>query len=349
LIKAQSFHTPTSLRDFYRYIRIDFHSHYGHEYYCPVSLLRVYGLTHLEQWKWDIWEEESHKLARAQAQAFSSIAEPLPISSGGSELNKFMDELEAQNIPSAYSLDTPLPTAKVPSTAHTSLSNSQTSKGVIRTSSSVSPSFQSMASSPAIIHTDSATMQQPTSSATSKSVSSSETSVTSSFDPAISSTASLSSNESSSTQSSHLISSEVSHTSNIEASSTQSSSSHHGPSVNTLSTALPTLSTPPPVGSSGESIYRTIMTRLTLLEANHSLYSRYVEEQTAGVREVLRRLGEDVGRLQSIVSSTGATLNNVSHASLRVAYKHKCISAQFTSGKDNGFVWSSNTVNYFRE
>ncbi|KAG2121548.1 UNC-like C-terminal-domain-containing protein [Suillus cothurnatus] len=281
---VQSFHTPTSLRDFYRYIRIDFHSHYGHEYYCPVSLLRVYGLTHLEQWKWDIWEEESHKLARAQAQVFSSIAEPLPI-----------------KYTFCISLDTPLPTTKAPSTAHTSLSNSQANKGLIRTSSSVSPSFQSMASSPAIIHTDSAIMQQPTSSATSKSVSSSETSITSSFDPAISSTASLSSNESSSTQSSHLISSEVSHTSNIEASLTQSSSSsHHGPSVNTLSIALPTLSTPPPVGSSGESIYRTIMTRLTLLEANHSLYSRYVEEQTAGVREVLRRLGEDVGRLQSI-------------------------------------------------
>ncbi|KAG5633537.1 hypothetical protein DXG03_007197, partial [Asterophora parasitica] len=55
----QSFHPPTSLRDFYRYIRIDFLSHYGNEYYCPLSLLRVYGLTHLEQWKWDTWEQES--------------------------------------------------------------------------------------------------------------------------------------------------------------------------------------------------------------------------------------------------------------------------------------------------
>ncbi|KAG2338245.1 hypothetical protein BDR05DRAFT_992708 [Suillus weaverae] len=298
---VQSFHTPTTLRDFYRYIRIDFHSHYGHEYYCPVSLLRVYGLTHLEQWKWDIWEEESRKLARAQAPVFSSIAEPLPISSGGSELNKFMDELEARNIPSAYPLDTPLPTTKVPSTVHTSLSNSQASKAVNRTSSSVSSSFQSTASSPAIILTDSAKMQQPTLSATSTSVLSSETSVTSSFDSAISSTASLSSSESSSTQSSYLISSDVPHTSNLEASLSQSSSSsHHGPSANTLSTALLTLSTPPPVGSSGESIYRTIMTRLTLLEANHSLYARYVEEQSTGVREVLKRLGEDVGRLQSV-------------------------------------------------
>ncbi|KAG1793323.1 uncharacterized protein HD556DRAFT_1192434, partial [Suillus plorans] len=68
--------------------------------------------------------------------------------------------------------------------------------------------------------------------------------------------------------------------------------------TNTLVTALPTLSIPPPVGSGGESIYRTIMTRLTLPEANHSLDARYVEEQTSGVREVLRRLGEDVGRLQ---------------------------------------------------
>src|SRR5882762_7011999 len=73
----QSFHPPTSLRDFYRYIRIDFDSHYGNEYYCPISLLRVYGLTHLEQWKWDIWEAESRaKLAELEeARAISSPIE----------------------------------------------------------------------------------------------------------------------------------------------------------------------------------------------------------------------------------------------------------------------------------
>jgi tetrahydromethanopterin S-methyltransferase subunit G len=46
------------------------------------------------------------------------------------------------------------------------------------------------------------------------------------------------------------------------------------------------------------------MNRLTALEANHTLYARYVEEQTSAVREVLRRLGEDVGRLEGIVSVT---------------------------------------------
>ena len=44
------------------------------------------------------------------------------------------------------------------------------------------------------------------------------------------------------------------------------------------------------------------MNRLTALEANHTLYARYVEEQTSGVRDVLKRLGEDVGRLEGIVS-----------------------------------------------
>ena len=57
-----------------------------------------------------------------------------------------------------------------------------------------------------------------------------------------------------------------------------------------------------PSNTGGESIYRTIMNRLTALEANSTLYARYVEEQIAGVREIMRRLGEDVGRLESIVS-----------------------------------------------
>lgn len=44
------------------------------------------------------------------------------------------------------------------------------------------------------------------------------------------------------------------------------------------------------------------MNRLTTLEANHTLYARYVAEQTTGVREVLRKLNEEVGRLESVVS-----------------------------------------------
>jgi hypothetical protein len=34
-----------------RYLRIEFLSHYGNEYYCPLSLLRVHGTRMLESWK----------------------------------------------------------------------------------------------------------------------------------------------------------------------------------------------------------------------------------------------------------------------------------------------------------
>lgn len=49
----QVFRIQTAPRseDFFRYVRIDFLEHFGSEYYCPVSLLRVYGITEMEDWK----------------------------------------------------------------------------------------------------------------------------------------------------------------------------------------------------------------------------------------------------------------------------------------------------------
>ncbi len=96
--------------------------------------------------------------------------------------------------------------------------------------------------------------------------------------------------------------------------SSSSSSSHSvapssrvsaaAPDASALSTLSPSYIPPsPPASTGGESIYRTIMNRLTVLEANTTLYARYVEEQTTGMRDVLRRLTEDLGRLEGIVSS----------------------------------------------
>ncbi|KAF8977677.1 hypothetical protein BGZ46_007212 [Entomortierella lignicola] len=46
------------------YIRFDFVTHYGNEYYCPVTLLRVYGATALEQLKQE--EEEEKRVAEEE-------------------------------------------------------------------------------------------------------------------------------------------------------------------------------------------------------------------------------------------------------------------------------------------
>ncbi|CCJ31528.1 unnamed protein product [Pneumocystis jirovecii] len=43
-----------------KYLRIDFLTHYGDEFYCPVTLLRVYGTTMIEEFKYDENEFEEN-------------------------------------------------------------------------------------------------------------------------------------------------------------------------------------------------------------------------------------------------------------------------------------------------
>ncbi|GAC98009.1 hypothetical protein PHSY_005597 [Pseudozyma hubeiensis SY62] len=68
----QVFRIPSAPRSeaFFRYVRIDFLEHFGSEYYCPVSLLRVYGITEMEEYKRG-FEEHSGELDPA-----SEIGEP---------------------------------------------------------------------------------------------------------------------------------------------------------------------------------------------------------------------------------------------------------------------------------
>ncbi|EMD39615.1 hypothetical protein CERSUDRAFT_150222 [Gelatoporia subvermispora B] len=324
---VQSFHLPPHLRDFYRFIRIDFHSHYGNEYYCPVSLLRVYGLTHLEEWKWETWEQES----RAR---------------------RVVEEI---NAPSEVTIESPqvvhVPVVEPPEAAETAVAESMTStdpshiaeESTASLASSVSLTSLTEMPPPAAsesqldpdttISTESADMQTTGNrllSAATKGLSTYTTTqdhdsthhettrathsdhTTDSvyiYSPTTSPSVSLSSPTSSSPESS-LLSSPTSSAS-VEPSSNVSSSlseqatrsSQPQPASSSAPATLSPVPLPPPappVTTGGESIYRTIMNRLTALEANTTLYARYVEEQTAGVREVIRRLGEDVGRLEGI-------------------------------------------------
>ncbi|KAL7421881.1 hypothetical protein Q5752_003652 [Cryptotrichosporon argae] len=49
---AQTFVLPEPT-SFHRFLRIDFPSYYGNEYYCPVSQLKVYGMNQMEAFKWE--------------------------------------------------------------------------------------------------------------------------------------------------------------------------------------------------------------------------------------------------------------------------------------------------------
>lgn len=58
-----------------------------------------------------------------------------------------------------------------------------------------------------------------------------------------------------------------------------------------------------PTALGGESVYRMILNRLSNLEGNQTLYARYVEDQARSANDRLRILEEEVGRLGALVSS----------------------------------------------
>ncbi|KAL4980211.1 hypothetical protein BDW66DRAFT_156805 [Aspergillus desertorum] len=55
-----------------RYLRIEFLTHYGHEFYCPLSLIRVHGTTMLEEYKHD------GEVNKIEEEVAGGVAEPAP-------------------------------------------------------------------------------------------------------------------------------------------------------------------------------------------------------------------------------------------------------------------------------
>lgn len=296
---VQSFHPPTSLRDFYRYIRIDFETHYGNEYFCPVSLLRVYGLTHLEQWKWDIWEAES-RIKKAELQKDRKFPSPngalpldpiptLTVVSPNASINAKTDSssmapMSVHSTVDQFPSDSGISPSLLPPVAQpqtTPSSSIETSLSII--SYSNDPTLHVLDSS--------SSAPSPTSNVN---VLSSVVNQSQASHTPISSLAPHSSHQS---MHEHAInaSTAVSSPSSLPQSGT--SSIVAGPTSSSVAIAP---SAVPPIARGVESIYSTIMNRLTAIESNHTLYTRYIDQQNSVIREVLNRLGEDVGRLEGI-------------------------------------------------
>ena len=271
----QSFHPPTSLRDFYRYIRIDFHSHYGSEFYCPVSLLRVFGLTHLEEWKWDSRANRYEQL-QVPAQAPPQKANAEPISS-----------ILADTVEETHSVTQTLDLPAEPSF----------DAGRTRIQTDTQPSGDTVSHVPETTSTpqDTRPDTSPSPPVNTKPVPATAT------DPPQSSPSVLAHPASNSSRSASV---PTQQTTEVTSSVTVRSPPPPPPSQATPVVSLGSQAlVPPPQASTsgGESIYRTIMNRIAILELNATLRARYVEEHTVGVREVLKRLTEEVGRLEGIV------------------------------------------------
>lgn len=238
---------PTS---FHRFIRLDFPSFYGTEYYCPVSQVKVYGMNQMEAFKWEQKRlaasakdrdrekttkerDAEERRLREKAEADERLREQ--IRREDEKREKELDELEklvvqqaklADSSPDLTSLPKDLPTIEIVTVTAPSSSSSLSS-------ASPKPSSAGGGSNESVVTSSNETAQE-TPIANGNLSASPITSMT------------------------------------ISASSSQKS--------------------PAARSDSSESIYAQIVRRLNALEGNSSLVARYIEEQAKVMRLMLGRV-----------------------------------------------------------
>ncbi|KIO28852.1 hypothetical protein M407DRAFT_21931 [Tulasnella calospora MUT 4182] len=306
---VQSFHPLQGRQKFWRYIRVDFLSHYGNEYYCPVSLLRVYGLTHMEDYKWVGWQTDE---VLVEAQTIKP-EEAIVSSATQTQDNPSTQLASAQPQLSATEVSLPSSSQHVP----TPTIRRRTDGSIVGDSTRLVPALiPAVPSTTEAKHSDSHVVQvaenvkfdeakdrphiplpdasgkplQPSrvqSSSSSQDASAGDGGGSGGSSSGIISVASPSADDTPSARLSSVVSS-------YSSATMPTTSSHASSSV------IPSAPTPIFHPGGGESIYRTIMNRLHVLEMNSTLGIRYVEEQTRSLRDVVRKLEEDLGRLDEL-------------------------------------------------
>ncbi|KAF8678886.1 Sad1 / UNC-like C-terminal [Rhizoctonia solani] len=263
----QTFRLYNLPNTFDRYIRIEFLSHYGKEYFCPVSLLRVYGLTQMEDWRIEEWKQEWQARRPAGLTISSADEEDSLISRGPpteESTHHRHQKGEGISVETSYRTDpsgTPTPTPLV--TNDTTVSSGSN----LRTNDSAF----------AIPRNSSVDSRNP---------------VHSNITETLNSSSNSAEDHKPTATDSNMKSGSV----RPSKSKTQESASPTSPMLKATQIATPIPST------GGESIYRTIWNRLEMLERGSTLSLRYVEEQNQSVRQALRRLEEEVGRLRALTN-----------------------------------------------
>ncbi|GAA6012700.1 hypothetical protein JCM10207_005330 [Rhodosporidiobolus poonsookiae] len=386
---------PTRNRQFCRYLRLEFLSHFGSEYYCPVSLLRVYGYTQLDAYREDERRDEERRKAKEIEDALAAAelieeehyeherrledalkvevanlqrvdlnerpsegvvtqdvstaadaATPSPSTSGNAVSTPTASETDIASPPSSTSAGSvPSSTAQPPSSASREPASRQQSNSSPSNTASASPDTY-QASSSSLQDTPSPSSSPPTSSPSPSSSSTATSSVAS--PPAAQNTSVASTVTSSSALSANFSSSPVptgavgNSTIPAKSSATTSvppsprSSAHpEQPSVSTRPlprndshVAPPPPPPRPPVlappvipqqPQPGESIYGTIMKRLTSLEHNQTLSMHFIEAQSGILREAFARIEK---RLSEVEGSKNRQQQHV-HQALLELDKHR--------------------------
>ncbi|KAJ6264868.1 hypothetical protein Dda_1021 [Drechslerella dactyloides] len=257
-----------------RYIRLEFLTHYGKEFYCPISLLRVHGTTMMEEFR---HQEEA---ARGDHEDDSEDIEPEAVAKPIEEKLASQSEADAQAQTHSASVDAKMLHRPAPASQST-----QSLEADAAGSPNADPTLVAGNGAPNADQSALGSEHQERDVKTT-----SPTEQTSSTPPPADETASaehehtITTSSGSASKSPKPTANEASHTREATLPRNSSSTAQESPRhPSPASVAAPTPTTQ-------ESFFKTIHKRLQLLEANATLSLQYIEEQSRLMRDTFSKM-----------------------------------------------------------
>lgn len=253
-----------------RYLRIEFLTHYGNEFYCPLSLIRVHGTTMLEEYKHD-------GEARAEEEVLEQVAEP------ATEAENVTDaEAPLSGAPVADNGEVGILLLETCPNSVTTVEISLLGLGDVQVSRPGDAPTEPFASDGNILSGQASPSSPLPSTGDAASTVSTETGDTMSF-------LSVGSTNSTSDTPPTVVSSDTLPQNTTSDSETRSSSSLRDEQI-TEPARTSTTQPPPANPTTQESFFKSINKRLNMLESNSSLSLQYIEEQSRILRDAFNKV-----------------------------------------------------------
>lgn len=291
-----------------RYLRVEFLTQYGNEYYCPLSLLRVHGTTMLEQFRQeeeeargidddDDLEADGIEVKKPAADSGPLPPEDIPIEAlkddGASfAASQVVDTTSHQSNPGPYTEPDP-PSPSSEAYGSSTVANEQSGGQMTDVPQNQQAPEQSSASSPTptdnlrdLNITASGENNAPTVTSTTDKAETSSPVHGSTADSVAVTSPSAPPNDNPTTSSTESIASGSSSSSLAKVSSDGTVVPPQAQSQGRGSATQPNAPTP----STQESFFKSIHKRLQYLEANSTLSLQYIEEQSRALRDAFMKV-----------------------------------------------------------
>ncbi|GAB1320099.1 UNC-like C-terminal-domain-containing protein [Madurella fahalii] len=282
-----------------KYIRIEFLSHYGNEYYCPVSLLRVHGTRMLDTWKEPSQDDEPEQIEGAGDQP---AAEPQQVQEppAGDNYSTTATEEDVLEAVTEVGLSPWQPVFQ---------SNFSLEICVLRSPTTVQPT--PVSPSPEKPAGDSDTvLSRPSVAAGPDSASGPDSGPAAPESPAAEGQSTGASPSSAPSPPPHAGTSNTAGSPSNKQATDGAETPPPTPTTTTSRNKTSAASSPPSASPTvQESFFKTVTKRLQLLESNTSLSLQYIEEQSRFLQDVLLKLErKQITRVDTFLDSLNKTV-----------------------------------------